>query len=462
MNLNNYTFNSSTLPAPWCEVLLTDICHPKQWKTIPISKLTDRGYVVYGANGKIGFFTEYSHEKPTLMITCRGATCGNLHISEPFAYINGNAMALDSLPDKLVLLRYLYYALKDRGFEDAISGSAQPQITRQSLMHIKVRIAPLAEQKQIAAKLDELLAQVDAIKARIDAIPGILKLFRQSVLVAALSGRLTEEWRGGEQTEASMNTPDGFPLLPSSWRWGALVSVCEKIVDCLHSTPKWTKAGKLCVRTTNFKPGNLDLSEVRFVSESTFNNRIKRLRPKPGDVLYSREGGILGIACMVPPKVELCLGQRMMLFRTKNEFSAKLLMSWLNSPFILYRVKELTGGSASPHLNIRDIKSFPVPIPPIAEQSEIINRIDQLFTFADNIEQRVKEAQNRVNQLTQSILAKAFRGDLTAEWREQNPHLTTGENSAEALLNRIKAERVAKAPKKKTRKRSAKPKTEKV
>jgi type I restriction enzyme S subunit len=87
------------------------------------------------------------------------------------------------------------------------------------------------------------------------------------------------------------------------------------------------------------------------------------------------------------------------------------------------------------------IKKAIVFLPPIEEQEEIVLRVEELFAFADQIEQRVKVAQQRVNHLTQAILAKAFRGELTAEWREQNPDLISGENSAAALLARIKTER---------------------
>ncbi|WP_408014693.1 restriction endonuclease subunit S [Sansalvadorimonas verongulae] len=87
---------------------LSEICRPKQWKTIASSKLIDSGFPVYGANGQIGYYSEYTHENPTLMITCRGATCGNVHISVPKSYINGNAMALDNLDQERVYIKYLY------------------------------------------------------------------------------------------------------------------------------------------------------------------------------------------------------------------------------------------------------------------------------------------------------------------------------------------------------------------
>ena len=118
---------------------LCEISSPKQWKTISSDMLIADGYPVYGANGIIGYFTEYNHECETLLITCRGATCGALNICQPYSYVNGNAMALDNLSDD-VDIKYLYYYLLNRGLSDVITGSAQPQIVRQSLDKVIVSI----------------------------------------------------------------------------------------------------------------------------------------------------------------------------------------------------------------------------------------------------------------------------------------------------------------------------------
>ena len=147
------------MSTKWEEVNLTDICRPKQWKTISMTSMIETGYPVYGANGKIGFYSEYNHEEPTLLVTCRGATCGELNICEAFSYVTGNSMALDSL-DKNVDQQFLYYALKKRGFDDVISGTAQPQITREGLAYVKIPIPSLAEQKRIAVQL----AKVDRLR----------------------------------------------------------------------------------------------------------------------------------------------------------------------------------------------------------------------------------------------------------------------------------------------------------
>jgi len=149
------------------KVLLTLICRPKQWKTISSKDLLESGYPVYGANGKIGFYNSYTHEHPTVLITCRGATCGSINISDPKSYVNGNAMALDNLSEE-VDLYYLKYYLEYRKLDDVISGSAQPQITGKGLSKVKIPLPPLDQQKKIAAILDAADAYRQKTKALIE------------------------------------------------------------------------------------------------------------------------------------------------------------------------------------------------------------------------------------------------------------------------------------------------------
>jgi type I restriction enzyme S subunit len=204
-------------------------------------------------------------------------------------------------------------------------------------------------------------------------------------------------------------------------------------VDCPHSTPKWALTGKICLRTTNLLPNRLNLSEVRYVSESIYNNRIERLKPQIGDILYSREGGILGIACILDIDEDVCLGQRMMMFRLNSNVNNKFICYFLNSPFILEHVNNLIGGSAAPHINVGDIKEYPIPFPAPEEQNEIVRRIEMLFALVDKIETRYENTKAILDRLPQAILAIAFRGELIP----QNPN----DEPASVLLERIRAER---------------------
>ncbi len=419
----------NSIPADWREVNLMDFCYPKQWKTISTSQLIDSGYVVYGANGKIGFYNEYTHEKPTLMITCRGATCGNLHVSESFSYINGNAMALDDLAEKQVLQKYLLYALKTRGLGDVISGSAQPQITRQGLSSVKVLLAPVAEQQQIAAKLDELLAQVDNLKTRLDTIPKIIKRFRQSVLAAAVSGKLTEDWHATKSLSV-------------------VVTIGEVASDIRYGTSKkcdYEKGNTPVIRIPNIDNGFLNLTDMKFADFD--DKELNSLSLVVGDLLLIRSNGsvdLVGKTALISEKDVHCLyaGYLIRIRLNQQLVVPKYVLYCLQSSQIR-KIIEMQARSTSGvnNINSKELAALPFLRPSLQEQTEIVSRVEQLFAYADQIEQRVKDAQSRVNHLTQAVLAKAFRGELTAEWRAQNPELISGENSAVALLARIKAER---------------------
>lgn len=100
------------------------------------------------------------------------------------------------------------------------------------------------------------------------------------------------------------------------------------------------------------------------MSEATYHERIRRLRPMPGDVLYSREGSVLGIACRIPPDTELCMGQRMMLIRAGSRIEPAYLEFVLNSPLITDIAAANTTGGAAPRINVSTVKAFPVPLPP--------------------------------------------------------------------------------------------------
>ncbi len=135
--------------------------------------------------------------------------------------------------------------------------------------------------------------------------------------------------------------------------------------------------------------------------------------------------------------------------------SSKFLALQLNSPHVLKEIETLKTGISESGMNLTQKKFRQLKLcwPTPAEQTEIVRRVDQLFAHADRIEQQVNKALARVNHLTQSVLAKAFRGELTEQWRKDNPELIRGENSAEALLERVKAERAAsQQPKRRKRK----------
>ena len=303
------------------------------------------------------------------------------------------------------------------------------------------------EQTQIANTLDELLAQVDSIKTRLDAIPTILKRFRQSVLAAAVSGGLTEDWRG---------------KVAKSWKSYAIGDIAIVLNGKAFPSKEYADNGIRLLR-----PGNLHVTGkvVWTDKNSTFLPEVwAERRPEllltAGALLMnltaqSLKDEFLGRVCVLGQSSEpVLLNQRIASFESRLDYDiTPYLYVYFKSPLFREFVDTLDSGTLIKHMSTNDVLNHRITLPDSAEQTEIVRRVKHLFTFADQIEQRLTEAQTRINQLTQSILAKAFHGALTADWREQHPELISGEHSAEALLAQIQAARAKLEPKKRARRK---------
>lgn len=325
-------------------------------------------------------------------------------------------------------------------------------MTQSRFFKLPVVIPPREEQDYIADKLEASLVQVDTIKARLDTIPAILKRFRQSILAAAVSGKLTEEWRGttelcGWKKKTIIELVKEKPRNGYSPK-GVDFKTPYKNLTLSATTPGYFIDGK-------FKYVDIDIADDSY------------LWVRPGDILIQRANTLeyVGVSAIYSGPEKQYVYPDLMMKCTPNELiMGKFLHYNLLSGEVRKYFRENATGTAGnmPKINQKVVCSAPVSVPPITEQQEIVEQVEKLFAFADQTEQQLQHAQTRVNHLTQSILAKAFRGDLTAEWREQNPDLISGDNSAQALLEKIKAEREAlqaskpkRATKKKARKKSA-------
>jgi len=450
------------LAEGWALCTVRDLVEINYGKGLIASNRAGGTVPVYGSNGVVGSHNVALTKGPAIVLGRKG-TVGAVHYSPVACWPIDTTYFVDQFD--AVDASYLTHVLRSLDLSELDTSTAVPGLNREDIYRQSVSLPPLREQKRIVRKVDDVLERVDAARQRLARAAAIVKRFRQAVLAAACSGRLTADWReehpdvepatvsfkgrngsGGEtprwrRSEQPPADVDVSPLpdVPESWSWASVDEISSVVVDCPHSTPKWSPSGEICLRTTNFRPGFLDLSEVRHVSAETYVQRTGRLEPRPADVVYSREGGILGIAAMIPPGVKACLGQRMMLMRTDDRrYVATLLMHVLNSPSILKRVAELTGGTASPHLNVADIRAFQVPLPPLEEQHEVVRRVEALFKLADAIERRGAAATARADRLTQSILAKAFRGELVPTEAELARREGRDYELASVLLARIK------------------------
>jgi type I restriction enzyme, S subunit len=323
--------------------------------------------------------------------------------------------------------KYFYHYLKSiRDLaESRGTGTTFKELSGANAKKLPFILVPLAEQHEIAARLDTLLAQVDAAKARLDGIPALLKRFRQSVLAAAVSGKLTEGWRDEN--------------VMGEWKQDILSNVASSRLGKMLDKNKNKGKNAPYLRNTNVRWFSFDLSDIQEMQVT--DKEIDELKVLHGDILIC-EGGEPG-RCAIWKEKNTSMIYQKALHRVR--VSKALIPEWvcfcIKNAADTQMLEQLFTGTTIKHLTGIALSKFILPLPPLEEQAEIVTRVEALFAFADLIEARVKTAQAQVNQLTQAILAKAFRGELTAEWRAQHPELISGENSAEALLARIQAER---------------------
>ena len=373
--------------------------------------------------------------KGSVAIAMYGATIGKTSILG-FDATTNQACAVGQPVEGITDTTFLYYLLRNEkdAFISKGKGGAQPNISQALIKEHPIALPPLAEQKVIADKLDTLLAQVENTKARLERVPQILKRFRQSVLAAAVSGRLTEEWRNGAEFEVESDALSKF------------VSI-----DIGHAfkSKEFTDRGISLLRGQNIEPGALRWSETKYFPEAKLSE-FRHLFINSGDIVLAMDRPIISsglkIARAKPSDLPCVLVQRVARFKDFNDLLPDYLYVLLQDISFSNYIQPNQTGSDIPHISGKQILAYPVEIPSIEEQTEIVRRVNQLFAHADRIEQQVNNGLARVNNLTQSILTKAFRGELTEQWRKDNPELISGENSAEALLERIKAERAAQKP----------------
>ncbi|HCA5015500.1 TPA: restriction endonuclease subunit S [Acinetobacter baumannii] len=339
----------------------------------------------------------------------------------------------------LVDSRYIFGLTRSKEFIDSISGAVQgalyPAAKSSDVQGFKFPLPPLAEQKIIADKLDILLAQVESIKARLERIPEILKQLRQSVLAAAVSGKLTEEWREEEQL--------------ANWATTTLDSLILESANGLSKRTGVSGDEVTILRLADFKDAVRVHGNERVIKLD--EKEKKKYALEKGDILIIRVNGSVDLAGRF---IEYTQYDKMEGF-CDHFIRIRLDTSRVNSTYLTYVANHgdgrhylknsLSTSAGQNTINQGSIKGLKLLLPSIQEQELVVSRVSDLFKYTVVIEEQVQSALDRVNNLTQSILAKAFRGELTAEWREANPELISGENSAEALLERIKAERSAKS-----------------
>ena len=313
---------------------------------------------------------------------------------------------------------YIAYVLRSPHIDYVINsvtyGVKMPRVGTDTMTNLLIPLPPLAEQKRIVAKIEELLPYVDRYAAAYEKLEQFNAKFpedmKKSILQYAIQGKLVEqrpeEGTGEElyqqiQTEKQRLIKEGKikkekPLaeiaedeipfdIPESWKWVRLSYIAESIVDCPHSTPKYLDMEtEYCTIDTNCIDAKGDITKWRYVDSDTYTARIARLTPQKDDIVYTREGSICR-AAILPEGLKVCLGQRVMLIRSANGVFPQFIRRVLMSPMVIRKLTEQQKGIGAKHVNVSDVCNLILPLPPLAEQKRIVVKLEEILPLCERL-----------------------------------------------------------------------------
>ena len=315
--------------------------------------------------------------------------------------------------------RWISYLVRTEAFVDAMSelvqGALYPAVRSKDVRAYVVPLAPQAEQTRIANQLDTLLTRIQSCNDRFDAIPALLKRFRQTVLGAATSGVLTREWQSAGS---------------SPWKSVRLDEVASSF--SYGSAAKSAKAGDVPVlRMGNIQDGHLDWTDLVYTSDP---KEIDKYMLVKGDVLFNRTNSpeLVGKSAVYQGEQTAIYAGYLIRVRCSAELLPEYLNCCLGSKSgrdYCWSVK--SDGVSQSNINAKKLAAFPFALPSVEEQTEIVRRVEALFSLASRIEARATTARTQAQRLSALTLAKAFRGELVPQ--------DTSDEPASKLLERMRS-----------------------
>jgi type I restriction enzyme S subunit len=423
------------LPEGWASTTLSTICTHRSGSSKLIKGRLEAGpgptlFKAFSASGQDVWCKSWEHEGSAVVVSAVGARCGKAFKADGQWAAIANTHVVWAGPS--VDRDFLFLHLNNEQFWER-GGSAQPFVKVTATFDRDFSLPPLAEQKRIVAKVEELLARANAARERLARVPAILKRFRQAVLAAACDGGLTEGWRVGD-TGGSRSVPlrEVVESLDQGWS-----PQCEAAAS--PSSEEWG-----VIKTTAVQRLWFDESENKRLPAQL--SPRKDLEVRPGDLLITRAGprARAGVTCLVRavrPRLMIC--DKVYRLRLRPALaSADFVNLVLNEPSVLGEIDSMKTGTSDSGVNLTQGKllALEISLPTVDEQREIVRRVGSLFKLADAIEKRVAAATARAEKVTQAILAKAFRGELVPTEAEMARRDRRDYEPAAALLERIRSE----------------------
>lgn len=407
--------------------------------TVPWIKPSQLGSLVPLQNSPETLSTEGALQVGTVpagsVLLCCIGTIGKLGVAGCEVATNQQINSVTFDPSKVDPRFGAYYlSTQTEWLKENSSSTTISIINKGRLSKLPVMIPPLHIQKSISNVLDQVLSSLKSPCERLATIADLLKKFRQSVLAAACSGQLTSDWRTsvnpvesglellGRLTKTINKTPTVFQSndIPESWVECTMDSILPKgdIFDgpfgsSLKSSD-YTESGVRVIRLENIGVLEFRADKHTYISELK-HEVLKRHSVFEGDIIFSSFISDELRVCVLPSIGRAIAKADCFCLRPFKELNRQYIALQLSSQFTHDELIECVHGATRPRVNTGQLRSIRFRLAPMAEQVEIVRRVESLFAIADSIESRLAEATAQVERTTQAILAKAFRGELTGE-----------------------------------------------
>lgn len=491
-----------SVPATWSICPLEDVVEIHDDLRQPVNakerSQRDGEYPYYGATGQVGWIDDYLMDGEYILLGEDGAPFLDPAKNKAYrvdgkAWVNNHAHVLRGIAG-LLTNRFLLHALNCTDYRDFANGTTRLKLTQGAMRRIPLPIPPLPEQHRIVEKIEELFSDLDAGVASLQRAKANLKRYRASVLKSAVEGRLSEEWRKehpqsedgqilldrilrerrekwerdqlqkfkekgkeppknweSKYEEPSASDTSELPELPEGWVWATVDQVAPPKGGLTKNPNRGSFKRKLpYLRVANVYSNELRLVEMEEIGVE--DDELERLLLCKGDLLVVEGNGSkdqIGRVAVWDGSIEPCVHQNHIIKARPAHGMSLWMLYFLISPNGRTSIEKVASSTSGLYtLSISKVASLPVPLPPLAEQEQIVALVEERLSQIDSAEKTIDSELIRSKRLRQSILKRAFEGKLVPQDPKDEP--------ASVLLKRIKASRETEQPKKKAKKGKAK------
>lgn len=406
-------------------------------------------------------------EPDDVLLNITGASIGRVTTAPSAmagARVNQHVTIIRSIADLLprFLSMFLASPSVQRMIDDIQVGATRQALTKGMIEKFEIPAPPLAEQKRIVAKVDELMALCDRLEAQQQErdeqasalaraslarfaeapTPANLNLLfhksysiapadlRKSILTLALQGKLVRQDSKEEPAKALLAELDverqrfakefkfrsqvvevdkssAVPFtIPASWKWCRLSSIFNAITDGDHLPPPKSSNGIAFLTIGNITTGTLEFEGCRCVPDSYYQGLADFRRPVRGDILYTVVGATYGRPAFVDSDRPFCVQRHIAILKPPHRIEVGYMMTVLRSPLVYDQATASTTGTAQPTIPLGSLRSFLVPLPPLAEQRRIVNKVDQLMALVDQLETQLATSRATAKNLLEAVVAE--------------------------------------------------------